>query len=140
VEAARLFGLTEVPTLRITGLSAAQQRAYVVADNRLAELAGWDRALLRTELSGLIDLGFEVEVTGFETTEIDLMIGADGASTADLADDNLPKVNAGPAVSRPGDLWQLGAHRLLCADALDFQAYARVMAGDLAQLVFTDPP
>jgi hypothetical protein len=140
LEAATRLGMAAVPTLQLTGLSPTQRRAYVIADNRLAELAGWDRRSLRREMSDLLDLGFEVELTGFEIAEIDLLIGSAGATSEDLADDDPPAIDAGPAVSRPGDLWDLGPHRLLCGSALEAANYHRLLGADLAQMVFTDPP
>jgi len=138
LEAARRLGMPEVPTLRLPGLSPAQRRAYVVADNRLAELAGWDRKTLALELSELVDLGFEVELTGFGMAEIDLMIGPDAEAEEEAT---LPEPAPGPAVTRRGDLWLLGDdHRLLGGDALDPACFDALLAGELAQMVFTDPP
>jgi DNA modification methylase len=140
--AARLLGLTDVPTICLSHLSAAERRAYVLADNRLAELAGWDRELLAVELAELfeLDLGFDLEVIGFATADLDLLI--DGLqSEADPAADEVPEVRSDvPPVSQPGDLWRLGPHRLLCGDARDAAVISRLMAGALAQMVFTDPP
>jgi len=140
LEAAKRLSMTTVPTLCISGLTAAQKRAYAIADNRLAELAGWDEGVLRLEFADLIDLGFEVDKTGFEIGEIDLLITDSNTSAADLADDRIPAVHPGPAVTRPGDLWLLGGHRLLCANALDPASYLRLMDGETAGIVITDPP
>jgi ParB-like chromosome segregation protein Spo0J len=119
VEAAKLLGLTSVPTVRLSHLSEADKRAYVIADNRLAEKAGWDRNLLAIELQGLIDIGFEVELTGFETPDIDLLLDeALEATGLSPADDQLPVIRSGAPTSQRGDLWVLGAHRLLCGDAV----------------------
>jgi DNA modification methylase len=140
LEAAKRLGLRFVPTLSIKHLSPAQKRAYVIADNRLAEKAGWDDDALAFHFEGLVDTGFNVELTGFSTAEIDLRIDAledPGADSADHVPDLDP---AQPAVSRPGDLWRLGAHRLLCADATQPCAYDQLLAGARAQMVFTDPP
>jgi DNA modification methylase len=141
VAAARAIGLETVPTVRLDGLSAAEIRAYVIADNRLAEVAGWDREILAIELQNLaeLDLDFDVTITGFEMAEIDVLIGE--LATEPDADpaDAVPAVE-GPAVTRPGDLWQIGPHRLICADATEPQSYARLLDGERAQLVFTDPP
>ena len=139
--AARLLGLTEVPVIRLEHMSAAEKRAYVLADNRLAELAGWDEALLALELSELsgLDLEFDLTVTGFAVAEIDLLIESDQGS--DPAADAVPPLELQmPPVSRLGDLWQLGPHRLLCGDSRDAAALARLMDGRLAQMVFADPP
>lgn len=138
--AAMRAGLEVVPTLMVSGLTAEQRRAFVIADNRMAELAGWDKQALRREIVELIDLGFEVELTGFDTADIDLIIGTDGVPPDDLADDWLPDHVAGPAVSQRGDLWLLDEHSLLCGDALSHRDYMTLLGGEKVQLVFTDPP
>lgn len=143
VRAAKLLGLQAVPTLTLEHLTEAQIRAYVIADNKLAENAGWDRDLLAIELQELaeLDLGFDLEVIGFETAEIDLLIGDSGRSEAPDPADAIADIDpATPAVSRPGDLWLIGPHRLLCGDAMDAAAYARLMDGKKARMVFVDPP
>jgi DNA modification methylase len=141
VEAAKLLGLTNVPTVRLSHLSEEDKRAYVIADNRLAEKAGWDRNLLAIELQGLIDIGFEVELTGFETPDIDLLLDeALEATGLSPADDQLPVIRSGAPTSQRGDLWVLGAHRLLCGDARAPASYTRLLGGKAADLVFTDPP
>jgi DNA modification methylase len=141
VEAARLLGMSDVPTVRVDHLTPAQIRAYVIADNKLAENAGWDRALLGLELQELsVHLNFDVTVTGFETAEIDLLISDLNGESPDDADE-VPDIDRSvPAVSRPGDLWQIGDHRLLCGDSLNTEAYMAVLEGQTAQMVFTDPP
>jgi DNA modification methylase len=141
VEAAKLLGYEDVPTIRLEDLSPAEIRAYVIADNKLAELAGWNQEVLAIELQGLLelDLDFDVTITGFETPEIDVLIEGLGQQKADAAD-KLPPPDKGPAVTRPGDLWLVGPHRLLCGDATQSEAYARLLSGAKAQLVFTDPP
>ena len=143
VEAATLLGLESVPTIRLDDLTEAEIRAYVIADNRLAELAGWDRGLLALELQGLaeLDLDFDLAITGFETPEIDILIGElDAAEEEDDPADEVPELGDGPPVTRPGDLWLIGKHRLLCGDAMDPGAYARLLDDAQAQMVFTDPP
>ncbi|HXV25709.1 MAG TPA: ParB/Srx family N-terminal domain-containing protein [Alphaproteobacteria bacterium] len=141
VEAAKTLGLDRVPTIRLDHMSEAQKRVYAILDNRLAELAGWDRDLLAiefTELSAL-DIDFDLEITGFETAEIDLLIDGSGfGADGDPADD-VPEVSD-RIVSRPGDLWVLGDHRLLCGNALEPAAYRRLMGEERARLVFTDAP
>ena len=143
LEAAKRLGIAHVPTICLAEMSAAQKRAYVIADNRLAELAGWDEALLAMELQTLTTIGldFDIEIIGFETAEIDTLIaGLSGAGSEDDAD-RLPAIDdTGPPIARPGDLWRLGRHRLLCADAARTGAYGRLMDGQAAQMVFTDPP
>jgi ParB/Sulfiredoxin domain len=141
VAAAKLLGIKEVPTVRLAHLSEAEKRAYILADNRLAEKAGWDREILAIELQALVDLDFEVELTGFETAEVDLILEeANEAVGTGGCEDEIPTYGAGPAVTRPGDLWNLGPHRLLCADARDPAAYGRLLDGVKAEFVFTDPP
>jgi ParB-like nuclease domain len=142
VEAAKLLGLTAVPTLRLSHLSDAEKRAYVIADNRLAEKAGWDREILAIELQGLIDLDFNVELTGFEMGEIELILHDDDEARRESAgpEDKIPEPMSGPTVSRTGDIWELGQHRLLCGDACDDVAYQKLLDGDKAEIVFTDPP
>jgi ParB-like chromosome segregation protein Spo0J len=143
IEAAKLLGIERVPTIRLDQMSEAEKRAYVIADNRLAENAGWDRQLLALELQYLskLELDFDVTVIGFETAEIDLLIGElDVGKTVDQADE-VPAVDASSAaVSRLGDLWLLGQHRLLCADATRAESFDRLLDGVRAQMVFTDPP
>jgi len=142
VAAAKLLGLAAVPALRLSHLSAADQRAYIIADNRLAEKAGWDREILAIELQALIDLDFEVEFTGFEIGEIDLLLNdADDAKSEKAGpEDDVPEPQPDRIVSKLGDLWILGKHRLLCGDALDPGAYNELLGGDKAEFALTDPP
>jgi len=135
--AARQLGLQEAPTLRLEHLSEAEKRAYIIADNRLAELAGWDKSILALEFEELQALDFEVELTGFDVKEIDVILDGEATPEADPAED-IPEPQ--PAVSKTGDLWILGKHRLLCGDALDAASYSLVLDGDRADVVFTDPP
>jgi DNA modification methylase len=141
VKAAELLGMESVPTIRLECMSEAQKRAYVIADNKLAENAGWDRQLLALELQYLseLNLDFDLTVTGFQTAEIDLLIGE--ASATDEALDELPAIDeSAPPVSQPGDLWILGRHRLLCGDARRTESLELLLGGKLAQVVFIDPP
>ncbi|PTM41707.1 DNA modification methylase [Bosea sp. 124] len=139
-EAAKLLGMSKVPTICLDHLDADQIRAFALADNRLAELAGWDNELLKIELSHLIEIDFDVELTGFETAQIDLILSADEAPApkADPADAVAPV--AAQAVTRRGDLWLLGDQRIFCGDARERTDYDRLMGGELAQMTFTDPP
>jgi 16S rRNA G966 N2-methylase RsmD len=142
VEAAKLLGLSGVPTLRLSHLSPTEKRAYVLADNKLAEKAGWDREMLAIELQGLIDLDFEVELTGFEMGEIDIILENADEAKGEVAgpEDEVPEPIPGPSVSQPGDLWLLDKHRIFCGDALDHGAYERLLDGERAEFIFTDPP
>jgi DNA modification methylase len=142
VEAAKLLGMTVVPTIALSHLSAEERRAYVIADNKLALNAGWDREILAIELQALVDLEFDVEVTGFSLAEIDLVIdeAREGSpETSDSPDDIVPPL-PDAAVSQQGDLWALGRHLLLCGDARERSDYDKLLAGQAADLVFTDPP
>jgi DNA modification methylase len=140
--AAKLLGLKKVPTLLLPGLSEAQKRAYALADNKLAENAGWDRIILANELGKLTtllgDAGLDVSLTGFEPPEIDALLGDYVDSELDPADEPQP-LSESP-VGRPGDLWLLNKHRLLCGSALDAKALQRLMGGELAAMIFADPP
>ena len=142
VAAARLLGRKTVPTLSLSHLSDAERRAYVLADNKLAMNAGWDKEILAIELQALVDLEFDVELTGFSLAEVDLAI--DEANEASIEgplepEDAVPAVTGEP-VTRMGDIWHLGRHRLLCGDTRDVAAMDQLMGGERADLVFTDPP
>src|SRR6516165_9472136 len=128
VEAAKLLGLKEVPALRLNHLSAAEQRAFAIADNRLAELAEWDRDTLAIELQDLIELDFDIEVTGFDMGEIELILHDKHEGQDETAGAKSRKANSGLVVSRPGDVWLIGAHRLACGEAGEASAYAAVDA------------
>lgn len=140
--AAKELGLQTVPVLVLSGLSDAQKRAYLLADNKLAEKAGWDRATLAVELSSLTpllnDAGLDISLTGFEPAEIDSLMGDLVDTETDLADEPI-SLSAEP-VSQPGDLWLLGPHRLLCGDARDKSHLDKLMGADRAGMVFADPP
>lgn len=137
--AAMELGLASVPCIVLTGLSPAEIRAYRLADNRIALDSTWDEELLALEFEALRIDGVDLELTGFEAAEIDLMIDAERGEPADPADEMVPD-DEGPGVSRPGDLWLLGEHRILCGDATKDESYERLMAGERARMVFTDPP
>jgi DNA modification methylase len=144
-EAAHLLGLTSVPAIVIEGLSDAQKRALQLADNRIAQSAGWDRARLASELTELpellIEFGLDTSITGFEPAEIDaLHADFDDGSTADPSDDIDPDLLKGPTVTRRGDCWALGKHGLLCGDARSEDDLRRVLGGELAHMAFQDPP
>jgi len=143
VAAAKLLGWREVPCVRLEAMTPEQKRAYVIADNKLALNAGWDEEVLAEELKALlaVDIDFDVGVTGFSIPEIDGLI--EGLSTeepGDPDDDQLPELQDGPAVSRLGDIWELGPHRLVCGSALEPEVYAALLEGEKAQMVFTEPP
>ena len=139
VQAAKALGLAQIPTRVISGLSEVKKRAYVIADNKIAQLSGWDQTLLKSELDILIREEFEVEATGFSTAEIDLMFDTENPAGSDPDDLQEEDIRA-EVVSRAGDLWQLGHHRLLCGDALSPESYQALMRDERAQLVLSDPP
>ena len=140
IEAAKLLGIEKVPTIRLEDLTEAEIRAYVIADNKLAENAGWDRELLAIEFQGLIELDIDVTITGFEMPEIDILIGELDADEEDDPADEAPEIADGPPVTRADDIWCIGKHRLICGDALDPASYARLLDGAEAQMVFADVP
>jgi hypothetical protein len=130
--ACRQLGRAEVPTIRLEHLSDAQARAFMVADNRLTEIAGWDDRLLGEQLRELADLtlDFSLEVTGFDMAEIDLLIERASVPAEPDPDDTGVPLAAGPAVTRLGDTWLLGSHRLHCGSALDETAFGELMGED----------
>ena len=140
VAAAKLLGMEQIPTLRLEGLSPDQIRAYVIADNKLAENAGWDKSILAIELQHLlnIDTNFDVSITGFEVAEIDLLLST--GDTKPDADDTFEVEENSIAVTQPGDLWKLGKHRILCGSAIEEASYSTLMETKRAALVFIDGP
>jgi DNA modification methylase len=142
VMAAKELGMSSVPTLKLSHLSAEERRAYVLADNKLALNAGWDSEILAIELQALVDLDFDVTLTGFSLAEIDLTLDyAREASPAgsDAAADAMPDPPANP-VTRRGDLWLLGRHRLLCGDAQSHDDLEALLGAEKVDVIFTDPP
>ncbi len=142
VEAAKTLGLETVPCIRIEHMTEAEKRAYVIADNKLALNAGWDDELLAQELQGLLateNIGFDIGVIGFEVAEIDSLVeGLTPEEPGDPDDDILPEI--APRRVNLGDLWQLGPHRLACGDALVSTVVSALMEGELARMIFSDPP
>ena len=148
VMAAKRLGLKEVPVIVASGWTEAQKRAYVIADNKLALNAGWDNEMLALELGDLQELGFDLDLVGFSTDELEDLLADDDADdgtpgaetseepTPDADDITVPRI----VISRPGDIWRLGEHRLICADSADSAAIERLMAGERAALLFTSPP
>ncbi len=146
--AARKLGLDEVPVIELAHLSPTQKRAYVISDNRLALDAGWNEELLALELAELSEAGYDLALTGFEDGEIEALLADDviadegdqgqDAGESDTADE-VPETPLVP-VSRPGDVWAIGSHRLICGDASDRAVVATLMQGDAARLCFTSPP
>jgi DNA modification methylase len=142
LQAAKSLGMQLVPVVAMSSLSEADKKAIRIADNRIAELSNWDRDILAIEYQGLHDLEFDdIEVTGFSLGEIDIILdeASEKKPVGPGPEDDLPPVAAAP-VSRKGDLWILGSHRLLCGDARSDSDYARLLEGQSADLVLTDPP
>ena len=141
-EVAELTGMREVPVIQITHLTDLEKRALALAENRIALDAGWDRETLAAELGELAVLLPEAEIdlsiTGFDIAETDLIVADHSERSEQSEEDNLPE--AGPPVSRLGDLWVMGKHRLSCADAREPASYDALMRGDTAMMVFTDVP
>ena len=141
LEAAKRLGRSEVPTLTIAGLTEAEKRAVVISDNRLPEQAVWDFQLLQDHFAELIRVDFDVELTGFSTGEVDLMLDGRAPPPAnDPADDLTGLQPQGPAISQLGDVWELGRYRLVCGDALQSSSYKLLLGGETAQMVVSDPP
>jgi DNA modification methylase len=140
VMAARKLGLAETPVIVLDHLSGPQRRALVIADNRLALNAGWDEEMLRVELAALEDDGFNLDLVGFSDEELeDLLRESETETTGNTDDDAVPETGE-VAVTVPGDVWVLGDHRLLCGDATQMEAVERVLAGCLADMVWSDLP
>lgn len=141
VEAAKLLKLKQIPVLCIAHLSPAEVRAYMMADNRLAELAGWDENILAIEFSELLaeDLTFDISVTGFDIPQIDVLLAGHGEEDEDT-EPPLEIAEDCPPVTRSGDIWNLGKHRLYCGDALQAESYERLLGKAKARMVFTDSP
>ncbi len=134
--AARQLKLPQVPVIVLSHLSDAQKRAYILADNRLALDAGWDDELLRQELQALESEGFDLDLAGFDGDELRELLED---ATPLTEEDDVPPAES-VAVSRPGDMWILGSHRILCGDALHTGHLEQVLDGSPADMVFTDPP
>jgi DNA modification methylase len=146
LEAAKLLGIERVPCIRLDHMTEAEKRAYFIADNKIAENAGWDPKLLALEFRYIseLDVDLDLTVTGFEPAEIDLSLqGLESEASAEKADEVLEPDRSRLSVSRKGDLWLLGEHqqhRIICADARDDSSFYELLAGRKAQLVVTDPP
>ena len=138
--AAHKLGLALVPVVILEHLSPTQRRALVIADNRIAENAGWDEAMLRIELVTLQDDDFDVSLTGFDADALaDLLADEDGNGDGETDDDAVPEITETP-ISRPGDVWLLGGHRLLCGDSTKAECFEQLLQGEQVDMVFTDPP
>lgn len=140
VAAAHDMGMRDVPAIILSHLTDAQKRAYRIADNKLTELGKWSVELLNLEFNELssLNLDFNLEITGFETAEIDLILDGDGASDSKAA--TVPALADEDRRCHRGDIWQLGRHTIICGDALMVESYAPFMGDKRAQMVLTDAP
>jgi DNA modification methylase len=139
VKAAKRLGLLRIPVLKIGHLTAAEMRAFALADNKVAEGSGWSRDILTIELQELADLDFNLELTGFSPGEIDALLGSQDAAEED-ADESCPEYESSYAVTQLGECWRAGPHLLICGDARDPASYKRLMAREKATYAITDPP
>jgi DNA modification methylase len=137
--AARKLGMDEVPVVPMAHLTDTQRRALILADNKIGENASWDDELLGLELTELRELGFNLDLTGFSPEEWDALINGDEAKDGLTDDDAVPDVPETP-VSKTGDIWVLGEHKLLCGDATKAPDYAALLGDELVDMTFTDPP
>ena len=142
LRAAQMLELPDVPVIVLDHLSDAQRRALIIADNRIAQNAGWDEDLLRAELATLQDMDFDLELIGFDDEELDRLLSdleAPGVGDAVDGEDEVPEPPIDP-ISRPGDLWIMGAHRLLCGDSTVATDVSRLFGAVSPMLMVTDPP
>lgn len=140
VEGAKLLNMEQVPIIRIEHLSEAEKRAYVIADNQLALKAGWDEDILAVEFQALGELNFDLELTGFDMGEVDQIVGRLVLGDDETEDAAVPEPVAGTSITQLGDIWQIGGHRLICADATKAETYKQLLGDETAQLIFIDPP
>jgi DNA modification methylase len=140
VMAALRVGISHLPVIRLSHMSEADLRAYALADNRIAQDSSWSRKMLKAELQGLAELGYELELSGFTTLEIDTVLSLGEDEPASSQDDIVELPDETPPISRIGDLWHIGDHRLVCGDARMPFVYERLLQGERIQMVFVDPP
>jgi DNA modification methylase len=139
VMAARKIGLMEVPCIRLGHLTETQRKAYIIADNRLALNAGWDNELLTIELNELLADNFALDILGFDVDELKNLLDPVKPTEGLTDEDEVPQVPEEPK-TKPGDIYQLGRHRLMCGDSTSIDAVEKLMDGQKADMVFTDPP
>ena len=137
--AARKLGMTEVPVIQLSHLSDNQRKALIIADNKLALNAGWDEELLKIELNELLDADFDLELTGFDKDELDELLRPVETTEGLTDEDAVPEVPEEPK-TKPGDIYQLGRHRLMCGDSTMIDDVEKLLNGERADMVFTDPP
>ncbi len=138
--AAQKLGLDTVPVVVLDHLTPTQRRALIIADNRIAENAGWDDAMLRIELQSLQEDGFNLDITGFDADALgEIMAGEETTVDGNTDEDAIPELSE-TAISRPGDVWILGNHRLVCGDATQAPSYEQLLAGQRVQMIWSDLP
>jgi len=138
--AAQKLGLDTVPVVVLDHLTPTQRRALIIADNRIAENAGWDDAMLRIELQSLQEDGFNLDITGFDADALaEIMAGEETTVDGQIDEDAVPELSETP-ISRPGDVWILGNHRLVCGDATQAASYGQLLAGERVQMIWSDLP
>jgi len=138
--AAQKLGLDTVPVVVLDHLTPTQRRALIIADNRIAENAGWDDAMLRIELQSLQEDGFNLDITGFDADALaEIMAGEETTVDGNTDEDAIPELSE-TAISRPGDVWILGNHRLVCGDATQPSSYEQLLAGQRVQMIWSDLP
>lgn len=137
--AARKLALTDVPVIELSHLTAIQKKAYILADNRIAANAGWDEELLKLELVELDEADFNLELMGFDAEEIERLLHGDDDNAGLTDDDAVPEVTD-DAVTKPGDVWLLGEHKVICGDATKAEDYKALLGDELADMTVTDPP
>lgn len=138
-EAAKKLNLTEVPTIQLSHLTKAKRKAYILADNRIALNAGWSPELLKVEFESLMEDDFDLGLTGFDQDEIDAYLNPEVLNDGECDADDIPSLSA-ENVSKLGDIWILGSHRLMCGDSVVLDQVDKLMNGEKADMVFTDPP
>lgn len=140
--AAQIMGLDKVPTIRLSHLSDAQKRAYRIADNKIAENGGWNEDLLRLEISQLeiICNDFDISIIGFDSVEIDVLMDGDKPKSADQKSNAIPYIDESEIVTRVGDIWQIGPHRIVCGNSLESETFEKLMGDTRADMILQDPP
>jgi DNA modification methylase len=136
--AARKLGYTEVPTIELSEMTETQKKAYVIADNRLALNAGWDNEMLTIELNELLADGYALDILGFDAKELDALLEPEVIEGL-VDEDEVPEAGPEP-ITKPGDIWVLGNHRLMCGDSTSIEAVEKLTQGKLVDMVWTDPP
>lgn len=136
--ASKQLEMEEVPCIELKGLTEAQKKAYIIADNKMALNAGWDEELLKLELENLKELDFDLDLTGFDTSELDAILDCE-LEEKEIIEDEVPEVPEEPK-AKLGDIYQLGNHRLMCGDSTKEEDVAKLMNGVKADMVMTDPP